>query len=134
MVIETIIQSIRSRIPARRDSAQLLQGLIDGRYDLRELVNELVSIRTYQHALDTMADLEWLASDEADLALILMVGLYDIADELRAHDLCDAIELWLENSGSQPLIAALETQTRQGNVSIAKSAEWVSMLARNANS
>ncbi len=55
---------------------------------------------SYKTITDIMAGLEKVASADAVLGLKLMIGLYSIASDFYAYDVCDAIDLWLEHEGT----------------------------------
>lgn len=62
---------------------------------------------TYDAVRERMRALESLVTTDEAAALTAMVELYPIASRLLAHDVCDAIELWLRDRGQDDLRAGL---------------------------
>ena len=65
---------------------------------------------TYPTVRAAMNTLEELAERHEGLALRLMIALMEIAGRVQAHDVCDGIDLWLENSPHQELVGYLEAR------------------------
>lgn len=85
----------------------------------------MIGAGSYDDIRDSMAALEWLAASHLELSLLLMAGLYAAADAIFAHDVADAVELWLENKGTAPLAGYIAIHVNNGSVPPQKGAEWV---------
>jgi hypothetical protein len=57
---------------------------------------------------DTMKVLEAIANSDPDLGIYLMTRLCPRARDLYMHNVCDAIELWINANPSKALIALLQ--------------------------
>ena len=65
------------------------------------LVRRAVGVApSYDAIASIMSSLEELSSRDMELSLKLMTGLYPVASDVFAHDVCDSIELWLEQEGT----------------------------------
>lgn len=71
-------------------------------------------LATYEAVRERMRALETLVTTDEDAALTAMAELYPIASRLLAHDVCDAIELWLHDRGRDDLRAGLRKR-REGS-------------------
>lgn len=77
------------------EASELVERLI---MECRKLAdNRGDAVRYVQDKLEVLAETDQL------FALTLMTHLYRSANELYAHDVCDAIELWMEHCKSDEL-------------------------------
>lgn len=77
-----------------------------------ELARRVVGVASFEGVGEVMSSLEALSSQDMELSLKVMIGLYPVASDVLAHDVCSAIELWLEHEGTpevRDLVASLLT-------------------------
>lgn len=123
------IALIRQRHYAADALSELLSELSDGHRTPESIAEKLVGQPiTYFSIKTAMNDLEALAEHNEILGILLMTGLHGLADGVYAHDVCDGIELWIENSHEQNLVDALETITPTNEAAQKKKLEWLRML------
>jgi len=130
MVTPRAIELIDDRVVDRGAFRELATQLHEGRLELRAALLQLARGDQYCHVSATMSALEWLAQSEANLALLLMAALYGLADKLYAHEVCDAIELWLEGFGDEQLIPELRLHAERGSLDMRKVAEWITTMTK----
>ncbi len=126
-----IVELISQRVPSSDEFRSAFEALAKGEADLGNIVVMLVGSTSYENVRRAMRDLEWLAGLSPDLAILLMTGLYAVAEGLFAHDVCDSIELWLENEGTSALVGPIRAQCERGAIATSKAVEWSDMIARN---
>jgi hypothetical protein len=134
MVTNRAIRLIHDRVVDPNAFHELATQLHEGRLELRAALLQLTRGDQYFDVAAAMSALEWLAQSDANLALLLMAALYGLADKLFAHDVCDAIELWLEGSGDERLLPELQLHAERGSLDSVKAAEWITTItSRQSN-
>lgn len=119
--------AIGHRDYSNRELTDLESDFASGKADVRRFVVTCVGTNpTYPDIKTAMTQLESVAQENKQLALLLMTGLYDIADDARAHDVCDAIDLWIENAGDAALADLLQTARSPA----IRTPEWISDIRR----
>lgn len=130
MVDELIIRALRA--------GKLEDDVLDEtRMLLRTGISPEVLVRcavgaapSYEAIKRIMSSLEELSSRDKGLSIKLMIGLYPVASEGFAHDVCDSIELWIEHEGTLEIrdfvAALLATDPHFGAREKAQS--WIQLL------
>jgi hypothetical protein len=120
---------IRQRDYSANSLGVLLREILDGTQSPETIAESLVGKpATYSNIKATMSDLEAVAEHDNVLGVLLMTGLYGLADSIHAHDVCDGIELWIENSAGRDLVDALESINPPNDAAETKRMEWLRML------
>lgn len=132
MTLKLGISAIRARAFNEKAISELREALSDGSVNLRTAVEALIQSLAYADLQLAMSSLEWLIELDSSLALLLMAGLYGVADDTSEHDICDAIELWLEKCGAQTLVAPIELHARRGSIAPRKALEWTEALRQSS--
>jgi hypothetical protein len=137
-----IIDAVRAIHSANfsRRALDLLDQIID-----QQAVSRLVSVlvsnaresgKTQEDALEqAMAELESLGNTSKPVACILMASLWPIAAAVVGmHDICDAIDLWIDDCNSERLNTQLEFLARSvGDGRIRKHYdEWIENKRKRA--
>jgi hypothetical protein len=101
MVDEPIISALRAG-QLEDEALERTRVLLQTGVSPEILVRRSVGVApSYEVVEKLMSSLEELSSRDVELSLKLMLGLYPVAGEVFAHDVCDSIELWLEHEGTQ---------------------------------
>lgn len=100
---DDIISALRDG-ETRADVLRRIRELIDKGAPPDVLVRAcLDSDTSYESINAMMISLERIASVDTDLGLRVMIGLYSVASDTCAHDVGDAIELWMYHEGTRKI-------------------------------
>ena len=129
MATNTAIVLIHERVANHDAFCELARQLHTGETELSDALLQLTSTGPSADLSATMSNLEWLAQSEPTLALLFMVALYRVANQAFAHEICDAIELWIEHSGDDQLVSELKLHEQRGDLIAVKAGEWIAAIS-----
>ena len=92
-----------ARAFARDGSAFVIESLLNEAAAEATTVEKRVAI--------AMESLEAMAEYQVDVACCLMLALWPIASELRMHDVCNAVDLWIWHNRSTAVIEHIKQLT-----------------------
>jgi uncharacterized protein YaeQ len=121
---------IREHIANPPELTALRHDIETGNQDIRDIALEVAEGTSYNQLRNAMRSLEWLATQDNALAILIMMGLFAFADKIFAHDICDAIELWIENNADADVTKGFDAQLTRGAIPDQKVSDWRTSLSR----
>lgn len=87
----------------------------------------------YNALIQTQQLFEAVAEENITAALCLLTELYNRAAEIRAHDIADSIDLWIDAEGNEDVLSYIISQYELPNKSIMRKVydDWISTIKEN---
>ena len=84
----------------------------------------------YIKITEALKEYEDLYDEDAELALKKMIDLYPIASKIYNHEVCDAIDLWINESKDAKLVSYLMKKITENNFLNSKYHKWIELIER----